>query len=116
MSVDQADLRNAGVERQNLAHRPQANHVPRMNWIGAAAGACLARIGDLKSGVHERLQHLVGVDETIGGFGSFGGGVGEHRRRAAAQILERQCGTDSLAVGGGGRFGDNVSIHEKSFT
>jgi hypothetical protein len=35
MSVDQADFGNAGVECQNLAHRPQANHVPRVNWIGA---------------------------------------------------------------------------------
>jgi hypothetical protein len=71
MRVDQADLRNAGVERQDLAHGPQPDHVPRMNGISAATGACLARIRDLKSRIEERLQHLVRIDEPVAWLGAF---------------------------------------------
>jgi hypothetical protein len=51
MGIAQTNFGDQRVEGQNLSHRPQANHVPRMDRIGATTCACLARIGDLKSGV-----------------------------------------------------------------
>ena len=60
MRVDEAYFGNAILKSTNLAHRTQADHVPRMDRIAAAAGTPLARIRDFKSRIHERLQHPAG--------------------------------------------------------
>jgi hypothetical protein len=109
--VDQADLGDTIEQGQILADGSQPNHVPRIGHIGTLPSARLLSRRRLKTRLEQCMEHLRGVDESIGRLGARRGVARERRRRAIAQVLDRQGAAKRVAVGGEGGFGDMESVH-----